>query len=433
MPDDFLLRIILFVLLLFLSGLFSSSETAVFSMKRSKLEEKIRNQNPAALRLLALLNLPRKLLIAILTGNTFVNIAISVISASFARDFAAFYHFSPILTVLIQVFVVTLVILIVGEILPKIIAIRNSLSHSLRMSSFLTVFYTFFKPLTEIFYWITEFFARLFHVKSEKLIGDSDELLALVNLSGEMGAIREKERDMIQSLLKLSDTRIREIMVPRPDIHAFEINQSISDIIKEFRELKFSRFPVYEEDLDHVIGFIFLKDILPYLDKKTHLSQIKGLIRPPLFVHENKSVAKMLREFQMRRTKIAIVVDEFGGTSGLITLEDVVEEIVGEIQDEMDEENHVMIRKISDNTYIVNAAINLDELEEELGIVFPEERDYDTLGGFVMDKLGRVPKKQDQCVVDNVKYTVVLMQRRRIKEIRVEFINRGKKDSHGSI
>jgi CBS domain containing-hemolysin-like protein len=130
----------------------------------------------------------------------------------------------------------------------------------------------------------------------------------------------------------------------------------------------------------------------------------------------------MLREFQTKKTKLAIVVDEFGGTSGLVTLEDVVEEIVGEIQDEMDEENPTMIRKSGEKEYIVNAALNLDELEEELGISFPEERDYDTLGGFVMDKLGRVPKKQDQFVFQNVRFTVVLMHRRRIKEIRLEFL-----------
>ncbi|MCD6234602.1 MAG: HlyC/CorC family transporter [Candidatus Marinimicrobia bacterium] len=422
MPDDLLLRSILFIILLFFSGLFSSSETAIFSVKRSKLEEKMRGGHPEAFRLLALLKFPRKLLIAILTGNTFVNIAMTVISASVARDIANYYQLSPILSVLVQVFAVTLLILIVGEILPKIIAVRNAIRHSLRMSSFLTVIYALLKPLTAVFYWITELFARMFHIQGEEFIEDSDELSALVNLSGESGAIREKERDMIQSLLKLSDTRVREIMIPRPDIHSIDINQSLPDIIREVRESKFSRLPVHGGDLDHIIGFIFLKDILHLTDKETGKAHIKSLLRPPLFVHENKSVAKMLREFQTKKTKLAIVVDEFGGTSGLVTLEDVVEEIVGEIQDEMDEENQLMIRQDGEREYIVDAALNLDELEEELGLSFPEERDYDTLGGFVMDKLGRVPKKQDQFVFQNVRYTVVLMQRRRIKEIRLEFL-----------
>jgi CBS domain containing-hemolysin-like protein len=422
MPDDLLLRGILFVVLLLFSGLFSSSETAVFSVRRSKLEEKMRGGHPEALRLLALLKFPRRLLIAILTGNTFVNIAMSVISASVARDIANYYQLSPILSILVQVFAVTLVILIVGEILPKIIAVRSAVKHSLRMSSFLTIVYTLLKPLTAVFYWITDLFARMFRIQGEEFIEDSEELSALVNLSGESGAIREKERDMIQSLLKLSDTRVREIMIPRPDIHAIDINQSLPDIIQEVRESKFSRLPVHGGDLDHIIGFIFLKDILYLTDKENGKTHIKSLLRPPLFVHENKSVAKMLREFQTKKTKLAIVVDEFGGTSGLVTLEDVVEEIVGEIQDEMDEENQTMIRKSGEKEYIVNAALNLDELEEELGISFPEERDYDTLGGFVMDKLGRVPKKQDQFVFQKVRFTVVLMQRRRIKEIRLEFL-----------
>ncbi|HAE87576.1 TPA: hypothetical protein DCG86_06090, partial [Candidatus Marinimicrobia bacterium] len=269
MPDDLFLRSILFIILLFFSGLFSSSETAVFSVKRSQLEEKMRGGHPEALRLLALLNFPRRLLIAILTGNTFVNIAMSVISASVARDIANYYQLSPILSVLVQVFAVTLVILIMGEILPKIIAVRNAIKHSLRMSSFLTVVYTLLTPLTAVFYWITELFARMFRIQGEEFIEDSEELSALVNLSGESGAIREKERDMIQSLLKLSDTRVREIMIPRPDIHAIDINQSLPDIIQEVRESKFSRLPVHGGDLDHIIGFIFLKDILHLTDKET--------------------------------------------------------------------------------------------------------------------------------------------------------------------
>lgn len=422
MPDNLLLRSILFVVLLLFSGLFSSSETAVFSVKRSKLEEKIREGHPEALRLVALMNFPRRLLIAILTGNTFVNIAMSVISASVARDFAHYYRFSPILSVLIQVFAVTLIILILGEVLPKIIAVRGAIRHSMRMSSFLTIIYTLLKPLTAIFYWMTELIARIFRIQGEDFIEDSDELSALVNLSGETGAIREKERDMIQSLLKLSNTRVREIMIPRPDIHAIDINQTLPDIIHEVRESRFSRLPVHSGDLDHIIGFIFLKDILHLMDKDTEKTKVKSFLRPPLFVHENKSVAKMLREFQTKKTKIAVVVDEFGGTSGIVTLEDVVEEIVGEIQDEMDEENQTMIRKTGEGEYIVNAALNLDELEEELSLSFPEERDYDTLGGFVMDKLGRVPKKLDQFVFQNVRYTVVLMLRRRIKEIKLEFL-----------
>jgi putative hemolysin len=423
MPDDLLLRSILFLILLIFSGLFSSSETAVFSVKRSRLEEKSRGGQANALRLLALMNYPRRLLISILTGNTVVNIAMAVLSASVARDLAEYYKLSPILSVLIQVMAVTLVILILGEIIPKILAVRNAARHSLRMSSFLTINSTFLKPVTAVFYWITEIFARLFRIKREEFIEDSDELSALVNLSGETGAIREKERDMIQSLLKLSDTRVREIMIPRPDIHSIDINQSLPDIIREVRESKFSRLPVHSGDLDHVEGFIFLKDILPLMEAVKSDMNIKSVLRPPLFVHENKNVAKMLREFQTKKTKIAIVVDEFGGTSGLVSLEDVLEEIVGEIQDEMDEDNLTMIRKNGDKEYIVNAVLNLDELEDVFSISFPSDRDYDTLGGFVMDKLGKVPKKQDHFTYHNVRFTVVLMHRRRINEIKLEFLH----------
>lgn len=422
MPEDLWLRAILFFLLLLLSALFSSSETAVFSARRFKLEEKSRSGHPEALRLLALIHFPRKLLIAILTGNTFVNIAMAVLSASFARDLAVLLNLSPLVSVFIQVVVVTLVILILGEILPKIIAVRNAVQHSLRMSFFLTVVYAALKPFTIILNWITELFARLFRIKGEDFIEDSNELSALVNLSGETGAIREKERDMIQSLLKLSDTRVREIMVPRPDIHSININSSINDILEDVKNSRFSRFPVHDGDLDHISGFIFLKDILQFTDNKPGKSLVKSVIRPPLFVHENKSVAKMLREFQTKKTKIAIVVDEFGGTSGLVTLEDVLEEIVGEIQDEMDEDQTLM-RKISEQEYIVDASLNLDELQNELSVLFPEDRDYDTLGGFIMDKLGRVPKKLDSFIYQNIRFTVVLMQRRRIKEIKLEFIS----------
>ena len=222
---------------------------------------------------------------------------------------------------------------------------------------------------------------------------------------------------MITSLLESTDTRVREIMVPRPDMIAVDADRPIGEIFNFVCNQRFARFPVYRNDLDHIIGFIFEKDILPYIDGKKN-TDMDSLIHPPLFLPENASVSYAITMFQEKKTKIAIVVDEYGGTSGMITLEGASEEIVGDIQDE-NEVQSSQIKWLTRDECAVNATINLDDLEDLLSISFPKERVYDTLGGFVMDHLGRIPGKHDSFRHQDHIFIVDEMENKRIQRIRI--------------
>jgi len=416
-------EIILFLSLVILSALFSSSETALFSARRKLLETEANDGNPAARRVLALLDRPRRLLIVILTGNIFVNISLGVLSASIAYDFAVESQLPDFWVVLIEVLVLSLTIIIFGEILPKIIAIRNSTQFSMSISGFISMISYLLSPLTELFYRMTSGIAKLFQVGKEPLFNRTEDLYALVELGEKKGMLQSKEKDMITSLMKFSDTNIREIMVPRPDIIAIDINQDPQEIIHFVEQQRFSRFPVYQNDLDSIVGFLFTKDLLPYIDQETVAFNIRFLLRPPLFVPETKSISNMLKEFQQRKTKIAVVVDEYGGTSGIVTVEDVLEEILGDIQDEMDDEEQPEFVWNSADELSVDAGINVEDLAELLNTAFPEEREFDTLGGFIMDQLGHVPKLREKVLWKGFEFIVQKMNKRRLVSILIKIHN----------
>ena len=408
------LNILLFVILLISSGIFSGSETALFGTRRNALREL---KSASAKRTLKLLDKPQKLLIAILIGNTLVNIALTVLVALLTYRLSEQYHWPHLVTAFIEVVVVTLMVLIFGEVIPKTIALRNPRKISLKVSWIIGICYTLFFPLTIILYFIGRLTERSLKVGKDTLIEHEEDIKTLVQIGEEKGEFEEKEIEMITSMLESTDTCVREIMVPRPDMICVDASRSMKDIFFFVANQKFARFPVFKNDLDTILGFIFEKDILPYIDgqKKTDIS---NLLHPPLYLPENCSVSQAIRIFQEKKTKIAIVVDEYGGTSGLVTLEDAIEEIVGDIQDENDVQS-LFVKWLTENECAVNAAINLDELEEILNINFPDDRGYDTLGGFVMDHLARIPAKHDSFRYKNHIFLVDEMQGNRINRIRI--------------
>ena len=408
------LNILLFVVLLVLSGIFSGSETALFGTRKQTLREL---KGAAAKRTLKLLEKPQKLLIAILIGNTLVNIALTVLVALLTYRLSEQYQWPHLVTAFLEVVAVTLMVLIFGEILPKTIALRNAKRVSLMISWFIGICYTVFFPLTIILYFIGRITERSLKVGKDTLIEHEDDIKTLVQIGEEKGEFQEKEIEMITSMLESTDTSVREIMVPRPDMICVDANRSMKDIFFFVANQPFARFPVYKNDLDTILGFIFEKDILPYMDNKK-MTELSTLLHPPLYLPEKCSVSQAIRIFQEKKTKIAIVVDEYGGTSGLVTLEDAIEEIVGDIQDE-NEVQSPFIKWLTDNECAVNAAINLDDLEEELGLTFPQERNYDTLGGFIMDHLSRIPAKHDSFRYQNHIFLVDQMRGNRINRIRI--------------
>ena len=285
------------------------------------------------------------------------------------------------------------------------------------MSWFIGICYTLFFPLTIILYFIGRITERSLKMGHDNLIDNEDDIKTLVQIGEERGEFEIKEIQMITSLLESTNTCVREIMIPRPDMIAVDAERSIDDIFFFVSNQPFARFPVFKKNLDNIIGFISEKDVLLYFDgnKKT---EIQELIHSPLFLPEKCSISQAIRIFQEKKTKIAIVVDEYGGTSGLVTLEDAIEEIVGDIQDE-NEVKSPYIKWLTPNECAVNAGINLLELEENLNISFPNTRVYDTLGGFIMDHLGRIPRKHDSFRYKNHIFLVDEMQHRRVQRIRI--------------
>jgi magnesium and cobalt exporter, CNNM family len=287
----------------------------------------------------------------------------------------------------------------------------------LGMSWFIGICYTLFFPLTIVLYFIGRVTERSLKVGKDTLIEHEEDIKTLVQIGEERGEFEEKEIEMITSLLESTDTCVREIMTPRPDMVVVDSERSMEDIFFFVANQPFARFPVFKTNLDNILGFIFEKDILPYLDGKKKTT-IENILHPPLFLPEKCSVSQAIKIFQEKKTKIAIVADEYGGTSGMVTLEDAIEEIVGDIQDE-NEVQSPFLKWLTKNECAVNAAINLDDLEEILGITFPEERVYDTLGGFVMDHLGKIPGKHDSFRYQNHIFLVDEMQHRRVQRIRI--------------
>lgn len=414
--------IIIFVVLLILSALFSGSETALFAAKRDSLKAL---KTLKAKRTLFLLDRSQRLLITILIGNTLVNIAISTVSALLTFQLAHSYGWNHVLTGFMEVIVITTVILIFGEIVPKTIALRNPKKVSMNVSIWIRIAYFLFFPVTMILYAITLLAQHSLKMEKETLISDERDIKAVVRVGHDRGALEEKEKEIIDSLIDSTDTRVREIMVPRPDMLVVDANCSFKEIIHFLINQPFARLPVFRENLDNIIGFIFIKDILG-ISPENKESSVDDLLHPPLFVPESRSVSQMITLFQEKKTKIAIVVDEYGGTSGLVTLEDAVEEIIGDIQDE-DDQKRSDLEWLTDRDALVNATANLDDLEEEMAIRFPKERNYDTLGGFIMEQLERIPQRHDSFRYQDHIFVVDEMENKRILRIRISNKNGQKK------
>ena len=427
MDPSFFLYFSVFVVLLILSAFFSGSETAFFSLTKSTIDKLSRSKSPARRQISILLKDPKKLLISIIIGNTISNTAIATVAALLTTRFSIQYGLDRLLILMLNVLVVTLVILVFSEIMPKVSAVKNAKNTALRLVYPLTFFHYLFLPLSAFFSMFTQFLSSLLGLEKDKHILSDQELRTLVDVGEERGALEKDEKEMIHSILEMSDTITREIMVPRTDMEALEKSASLKDVLNLVKDKLHSRVPVYDESIDNIAGILFLKDLLPFIKMKDQASFDLGkLVHPPYYVPEQKKINELLREFQKERIHMAIVVDEYGGTSGLVTLEDVIEEIVGEIQDEYDEEAS-LFEKIDTNTFIVDAAMQIDELNEELDLGLPEEEGVDTVAGFLLGRFGSVPKFDDKLEFNGYEFTITKATKKRIEKVKI-VIKRESKD-----
>ncbi len=395
-----------------MSGILSGSETAFFHLKT--------HRNNISNNIKKLLLDPQKLLATFLTGNTIVNIALGSISALITKKIANNYNFDLSIAIIIQVFIITLIILIFGEIFPKIIAIRNSELFVKKTFYIIKIFGIIFSPISIIFYSITNFLLSILNIKKEKIFDSEEELKILTDISQEQGTLQTEESEMIQSIFDFKDKTVHEIMVPRVDIVGLSKDSAIDIIMDIIKEQQFSKIPIYKDSIDNIKGILYAKDIIPYLLGSRPKINLLSLSRETFFVPEQKKLDDLLLDFKEKRTNIAIVVDEWGGTSGLVTLEDVVEEVIGEIHDPFDKaESGILLA--DDGSLIVDASISIYDLEEQTDIIFPEseERDFDTLGGLILDLLGDIPQKNDSVEYQNRVYTVKTIESNRINKVHI--------------
>ncbi|MEW6194731.1 MAG: hemolysin family protein [Bacteroidota bacterium] len=425
MDISWLSKVILLSGALLLSAFFSVSEVVLFSFDEAKLRAFRKSNKITSGYIQALLEYPRRLLVTLQLGSTITNTMAVVsgllLSFEIANDTKTIFTFSLLLHLIILIFLV----LLFGEIIPRLIGDKYPV---------------FFAKITALpLYWISiilypaaKILSDLLGIFYSKIKTDkypsalqSTELSELTELSVEKGEIEEEEHELIQGIVDFKNISVREIMTPRVDIISVSIQDNIDNLMKLISESGFSRIPLYKDNLDNIIGIIYAKDLLPYLKnaemRKTF--SLSKIAREAMFVPETKPIKDLLHEFQEKKMHIGIVVDEYGGTAGLISLEDILEEIVGDIRDEYDREEKQII-KVNENSYLLQGRVQIDELNDLLGNDFSSaNEDYDTVGGFIFNHAGNIPRQGFHFVHNNYKFTVKEVVNKRINKVLVEKLN----------
>jgi len=421
--EPFLFKLLLFFIFLLFSAFFSGSETAFFSLSKIKLQHLKESKISSAQRVVKLLENPKQLLITILIGNTIVNVSAATIAALLTADLSAGFHFREEIAILLEIVVVISILLVLGEITPKIIAVKNAVAISQKISFALQIISFLLYPISYLLARFTTFISKTLGIYDVGIFFSQEELKTLLEVGEEKGAIEEDEKEMIHSIFEFSQTSVREVMVPRIDMVCVEKNTSLDELIDIIKENGFTRIPLYQGRVDNILGIIHAKDLLPYIKAEKKSTEIppvnlSSLARPVQFVPENKKIDELLREFQQEKTHMVIVVDEYGGTAGLITLEDVLEEIVGEIQDEYDSEGP-LIKRVDERTFLADGKINIHELQEFLGLPIPISESYDTLAGLIFDQTGYVPKEKERIQFDEFAFVIEKIVRNRIVLVKI--------------
>ena len=400
-------QLILIIILLALSAFFSSAETAFTTVNHIRIRTLIDEGNKRAVIVSDIIAHSQKMLSAILIGNNIVNISASALATSLTIKIWGNYATG------ITTGVLTIVVLIFGEITPKTTATVYSEKFALVYAPVIKVLMTVLTPVIYVVDVLAGFFLRLFHIdtKNHKKTITETELRTFVNVSHEEGVIESDERQIINNLFDFGDAEAKDVMIPRIDMVAADITTGYDEILVLFRETMYSRIPVYEEEQDNVVGILNIKDLIV----APHGTQfeIRKIMRKPYYVYEHKNISELFKEMQKQSQGIAIVLDEYGSTAGMITTEDLLEEIVGEIRDEYDNDETEPFVKIDDYTYHIDGTYKLDDVNEKLSTALTSE-DNDSIGGYIIEKLDRIPEAGEKLRVDNLEFTVEKVESNRV-------------------
>ena len=403
-------HLLLLLALLLLSGFFSSAETALFSISTTRARHMAKDNLRSHQLIKRMKDDPHKLLTTILIGNNVVNVAASAIATSLTINMLSNY------AVGLATGVMTFLILVFGEVIPKSFATRNNI-----LIAKLTIYPIYW--LSILFYPIIvflNFIPRITGRMSKTPSATEEELITFVEVVEEQGVIKEEEREMIHNVFELDDTSASEIMTPRGDMFVVDTNEPLD--LKAIAESGFTRLPVIEGDFDHVVGILNIKDIFMHQCTSETPVNVRVLMRPPYFVPENIKLDQMLHQFKSRNNHMAIIIDEHGGVCGLITLEDALEELVGEIRDETDKDEPHIVRK-KPKEWMVLGKSEVEEVNEKINMQIPESSGYDTFSGFILDRIGRIPEENESFTIDGHKVVVKEMDGNRIKRYLVQTLS----------
>ena len=414
MNDPLIYYSLILIILLVFSGLISGSEVALFSLSKSQIQNQQKSSYIEIIKKL-LLN-PNKLLATILVANNFINIAIVILFTQIGSDLFDGIT-SAVLKFTLEIILATFLILLFGEILPKIYASRNNLAFSKLVAYPLLLLNIFLTPISIPMQHLSNFIKdKLSFTKPNIGLNQLSYALDLTN----PGETTKQEHKILKGILSFGNTETREVMRPRIDIHAFKNTLSYDQILKNIIKNSFSRIPVYKDELDNIVGILYVKDLLPFLDKKEF--DWLSILRKPFFIPENKKLDDLMQEFQEKKIHLAIVVDEYGGTSGIISLEDVIEEIVGDISDEFDDDS-LLFSKLDNSNYIFEGKTSMKDFYKILNIdsIFFDKLkgDSETLAGFILEISQSFPKINSKVVFENYVFTIESIDKKRIKQVKV--------------
>ena len=405
-------QVIVLAILILINAFFAATEIAFISLNDAKIEKQAKEGNKKAKQIKKMLREPSKFLATIQIGITLAGFLSSAFAAdAFADDLApALENLMPLGLAVwrnISIILITIILsyfsLIFGELVPKRLAMKNSEKIAFGTIGIIRAISIITAPFVKLLTASTNGISKLFGItETDEETVTEEEIRMMVDVGEEKGSIKEEEKELINNVFEFNDKVVSEIMIHRKDIYAIDINSDIDNILKELDEYKYSRIPVYEENIDNIVGMLFIKDLLANVKKKDKV-KISKIIREPYFVSENKQIDELFRDLQKNKHQLAIVLDEYGGTAGLVTMEDIIEELVGNIFDEYDDEEKEF-EKIDDNTFLISGSVSIHDLRKILGVEIPEG-EYDTLSGYLIELLGRIPSDDEKPVIETKRVT----------------------------
>jgi putative hemolysin len=427
-PGKLILELLLIIVLIIINAFFAASEMAIVSLNKTKMNILESEGDEKAILINKLLDEPSRFLATIQVGITLSGFLASAFAAtSISKYFAEFLssfniYASESISVIVITIIMSYLTLVLGELFPKRVALNNSEKIAMMVVKPILFFSKATLPFVKMLTFSSNVLLRLFKIDYKDLEEkvSEEEIRMMINVGEETGVIKETEKDMIEGIFEFDDTLAKEIMTPRTNVFAIDIEMPMDELVDKVLEEQYSRIPVYEEEIDNIIGVLYMKDLFVKL-RKSNLdnNDIRTLLRPAYFVPETKNIDTLFKELQSTKNHMAMIIDEYGGFSGVVTIEDLIEEVMGNIFDEYDD-NYDYITKIDQNTYLVDGLVSINEINEALDLDLPSDN-YDTIGGFVINLTGNIPKENETPIIEyeNIIFKIEKVDEKRIDKLKI--------------